>query len=90
MKEAAHVFVSGVVQGVFYRSWAEDTAKDFGLKGWVRNLPDGRVEAFFEGEKSKVEKMLELCRKGPPHARVESVDVRKERPSGFEGFEVRR
>ena len=89
MKEAAHVFVSGIVQGVFYRSWTEETAKGLGLKGWVRNLPDGRVEALFEGEKSKVEKMLELCRKGPPHAKVERVDVRKERPSGFEGFAVR-
>jgi len=90
MKEAVHVFVSGMVQGVFYRSWAEDTAKELGLKGWVRNLPDGRVEALFEGEKSRVERMIELCKKGPPHAKVESVQVKKERPSGFERFEVRR
>jgi acylphosphatase len=90
MKGAAHVLVSGIVQGVFYRSWTEETAKALGLKGWVRNLPDGRVEALFEGEKSQVEKMLRFCRKGPPHARVENVDVRKERPSGFEGFQVRR
>jgi acylphosphatase len=87
--EAVHVFVSGLVQGVFYRSWTEETAKGLGLKGWVRNLPDGRVEAVFEGNKSKVEKMIALCRKGPLHARVESVDVRRERASGFAGFEVR-
>jgi len=89
MKEAAHVFVIGVVQGVFYRSWTEQTARQLGLNGWVRNLPDGRVEAVFEGDESRVEKMLKLCRKGPPHAKVEKVEVRKEPCSGFEGFQVR-
>ena len=89
MKEAAHVFVSGFVQGVFYRSWTEQSARQLGLKGWVRNLPDGRVEAVFEGERQKVEKMVELCRKGPPHAIVENVEVRKEPCCGFSGFEVR-
>ena len=88
-KEAMHVFVSGMVQGVFYRSWAEETARSLGLRGWVRNLQDGRVEAVFEGEKSKVERMVELCRRGPPHARVENLDVRKEQISGFESFRVR-
>jgi acylphosphatase len=87
--EAVHVFVAGMVQGVFYRSWTEQTACGLGLAGWVRNLPDGRVEAVFEGNKKAVEKMLELCRKGPPHARVERVEVRKEQASGFEGFQVR-
>ncbi len=87
---AARVLVSGAVQGVFYRSWTEKTAQELGIKGWVRNLPDGRVEALFEGEKSKVEKMVSLCRKGPPHARVDRVDVIKQAPYGFEGFEVRR
>jgi acylphosphatase len=89
MKEAVHVLVSGIVQGVFYRSWTEQTARQLGLCGWVRNLPDGRVEALFEGEKSKVEKMVELCRKGPPHAKVDKVEARKERASGFAGFQVR-
>lgn len=88
-KECAHVFVKGMVQGVFYRSWTEQTARQLGLKGWVKNLPDGRVEALFEGEKSKVEKMVGLCRKGPPHAKVEDVEVKKEPCSGFERFEVR-
>ena len=87
--EAVHVFVSGSVQGVFYRSWTEHTARQLGLFGWVRNLPDGRVEAVFEGEKSKVGKMVGLCRKGPPRARVEKVEAGKERPSEFERFEVR-
>jgi len=89
MKESVHVFVSGMVQGVFYRSWTEDTARQLGLSGWVRNLPDGRVEAVFEGQKSRVDRMVELCRKGPPHAKVDKVEARKERVSGFAGFEVR-
>jgi len=89
MKECVHVFVAGFVQGVFYRSWTEQTARQLGLKGWVRNLPDGNVEALFEGEKSKVEKMVELCKKGPPHAKVDRVEVRKEPCSGFERFQVR-
>jgi len=88
-KEAVHVFVSGMVQGVFYRSWTEQTAQGLGLSGWVRNLPDGRVEAIFEGEKSRVEKMVSLCRKGPPHAKVDKVDARKEQASGLAGFAVR-
>ena len=90
MKEAVHVFVSGVVQGVFYRSWTKDTADELGLKGWVRNLPDGRVEAVFEGDTKAVGKMVKLCEKGPAHAKVESVQARKERVFGFEGFDVRR
>jgi acylphosphatase len=89
MKQAVHVFVSGMVQGVFYRSWAEDTARELGLSGWVRNLPDGRVEAVFEGQKSRVDRMVGLCRKGPPHAKVDKVEVRKERVRGFAGFQVR-
>ncbi|MEM5812671.1 MAG: acylphosphatase, partial [Candidatus Aenigmatarchaeota archaeon] len=80
MKECVRVFVSGIVQGVFYRSWTEQTARGLGISGWVRNLPDGRVEAVFEGEKSKIERMIGLCRKGPPRARVDKVEVKKEMP----------
>ena len=90
MEMCVHVLVSGRVQGVFYRAWAEGTSKELGLKGWVRNLPDGRVEAVFEGGKSSVEKMVGLCEKGPAHAKVEKVEMKEERPSGFQGFEVRR
>jgi len=88
-RECVHVFVKGVVQGVFYRSWTEQTARKLGLKGWVRNMPDGRVEALFEGNRNVVERMIELCRKGPPHAKVEYVQVMKEKPLGLERFEVR-
>ena len=75
MKARAHVYVSGRVQGVFFRGEAQDEARRYGLTGWVRNLADGRVEAIFEGEKENVEKLIEFCRRGPTGARVTKVDV---------------
>ena len=69
-----HVFISGLVQGVFYRAWTQRTAQSLGLSGWVKNLPDGRVEAVFVGEKDKVERMIELCYQGSPVSSVEKVE----------------
>ena len=90
MKVRAHVWVSGWVQGVFFRSETRDEAKKRGVKGWVRNLPDGRVEAVFEGEEEAVEELIEFCRHGPPGARVRSVDVVWENCTGeFKGFDIR-
>lgn len=86
----AHVFVSGTVQGVFYRATTRDTARDVGVDGWVRNLEDGRVEAVFEGEKEDVEAMIEFCHEGSPAAAVSDVDVEYESPEGLDGFEIRR
>ena len=75
MKTRAHVFVSGRVQGVFFRTETQDEARRQGVTGWVRNVPDGRVEAVFEGERDKVETLIEFCRKGPPGARVTNIEV---------------
>ncbi len=87
----AHVFISGMVQGVNFRAYTRDQARRNGLAGWVRNLPDGRVEAVFEGEASAVERMVEWCHDGPPYARVEHVDVQWETATNAEeGFQVRR
>lgn len=89
MKARAHVYISGRVQGVLFRSSAEEKAFEFGVKGWVRNLRDGRVEAIFEGEKEKVEEMLKWCHKGPSYARVTSVEVKWEEYRGeFSSFGV--
>lgn len=71
----ARILVSGRVQGVSFRQWTIDEARALGLKGWVRNLPDGRVEAEAEGERAAVEALLQACRRGPPAAAVERVDV---------------
>jgi acylphosphatase len=86
----AHVYISGRVQGVFFRAHTQDGARRLGLTGWVRNLPDGRVEAVFEGEKERVDEMIEWCRKGSPHSRVDDVEVTWEEYRGeFDSFGVR-
>ncbi len=85
-----HVFVSGRVQGVFFRSNTRKKALELGLTGWVRNLMDGRVEAVFEGDEPTLQKALLWCRKGPSHAAVEDVEVYWEEPTGeFETFSIR-
>lgn len=86
----AHVFVSGTVQGVFFRKTTKEQAEQHGVAGWVRNLDDGRVEAVFEGEPGDVEAMVAFCHEGPERARVASVDVADEEPEGIDGFTVRR
>ncbi len=86
----AHVFVSGRVQGVYYRATTREQANEAGVDGWVRNLEDGRVEAVFEGPESAVEAMVEWCHTGSPRARVEGVEVGYGDPEGIDGFEIRR
>jgi acylphosphatase len=90
MKARAHVFVSGRVQGVFFRSETRHNADRRDVKGWVRNAPDGRVEAIFEGEKEEVEALIEFCKQGPSRARVTNVDVKWEDFKGeFDRFKIR-
>lgn len=84
-----HIYVSGRVQGVFYRSNTRKKALELGLKGWVRNLPDGRVEAVVEGEENQVDRLIQWCRRGPPSAVVTGLEVKKETPKGeFETFRI--
>ncbi len=90
MKVRAHVFVSGRVQGVFFRYETKHKARMRDVKGWVRNLPDGRVEAVFEGEEEAVKELIDFCKRGPPGARVTRVDVAWESYIGeFKDFEIR-
>ena len=74
-KARLHVLIEGRVQGVFFRASTRDEAQARGLGGWVRNRPDGRVEAVFEGDRPVVENMLAWCRKGPPYAYVDRVEA---------------
>lgn len=85
----AHVLVSGRVQGVWFRESTRQEATARGVHGWVRNLPDGRVEAVFEGPHEAVDAMVAWCRHGPAPARVADVEVRAEDEEGLRGFEVR-
>jgi acylphosphatase len=86
----ARVFVSGRVQGVYYRASTRDAARARDVDGWVRNLDDGRVEAVFEGDESAVEAMIEWCHTGSPAATVRDVDVEYEEPRGESGFSIGR
>lgn len=86
----AHAVISGQVQGVFYRASAERVAQGWGLMGWVRNLPDGRVELVAEGDRPQVEALLTWCREGPPDAIVQQVAVTWETPQGEAPFHIRR
>jgi acylphosphatase len=89
MVARARVIVRGRVQGVFFRVEARDRARSLGLAGWVRNLPDGSVDAVFEGERERIDSMLRWCEHGPTGARVETVEVMWEQPVGDKRFEVR-
>ena len=89
VKTRAHVFVSGLVQGVFFRQKTKHQAKSLGVMGWVRNLPDGRVEAVFEGEEDVVNALVNFCRKGPKGASVTGLTVDREVfRNEFESFEI--
>ncbi len=86
-----HILVSGKVQGVFFRSSAKKRADELHITGWIRNLDDGGVEAVLEGEREKVEKMVEWCRKGSSYAIVKNIQVISEEYKGeFNDFSIRR
>ena len=84
-----HVLVSGRVQGVAFRWYAQEKAAELEISGWVRNLADGRVEMWVEAEGERVAAMVSWLRQGPPTAHVTGVDVRERDPEGFEAFEIR-
>ena len=86
----AHLFISGSVHGVFFREHLKNWAEMEGVNGWVRNLSDGRVEAVLEGFSERVERVIELCRAGPPLGRVKNVGVSAEAFQGIMGFEIRK
>lgn len=84
----AHIHVSGRVQGVFYRATCAEEAVRRSLAGWVQNLPDGRVEAVFEGERSVVEEMIRWCGQGPPGAAVSGIEAAWEPTRGESSFHI--
>ncbi len=84
-----HGFVSGRVQGVWYREACRSRAEAHGVAGWVRNLDDGRVEVVLEGERTAVDAVAAWCRTGPARARVDTVEMAEERPGSLRGFAVR-
>ncbi len=86
MKKSVRLYIDGTVQGVFFRAFVKENAERHNVKGFVRNLEDGRVEAFLEGDLNDVNKMIELCEKGPKHSMIKNVEVKPERFQDFKVF----
>jgi acylphosphatase len=84
-----HVYVTGNVQGVYFRATTRDQAEQRDIDGWVRNLDDGRVEAVFEGDDDEVDEMVEFCHEGSDAARVDDVEVSYGEPDGAGDFRIR-
>lgn len=90
MSEAARtVRLTGRVQGVFFRAWTRDQARELGVSGWVRNASDGSVEAHIEGDEAAVSQLIDRMRQGPPSAQIENVQVEEVPAEGLDRFEVR-
>jgi acylphosphatase len=89
-KARAHVFISGRVQGVFFRAYTQEAARARNIRGWVMNTRDRRVEAVLEGEKEQVEDMINWCHQGSPMSHVSQVDVDWQEYTGeFQDFSVK-
>ena len=88
MKKAIRLYISGTVQGLFFRGHIKQNAEKLNVKGFVRNLDDGRVEVFLEGNPEEVKKMILICKKGPRHAIIKKVEEKSERFQEFRTFKV--
>ena len=84
------VRITGSVQGVFFRAWTVEQARDLGVAGWVRNCPDGTVEAHLSGEHGAVDRLIERMRRGPPGAQVAQLIADESTPEPAESFTIRR
>ena len=88
MSLCVHVRVSGMVQGVFYRAFARDKAKELGINGWVRNIPGGGVEAVLEGERQRIGELLAMMEKGPASSMVSGIELSEIKCKGYEDFKI--
>ena len=88
MKKSIRLYVTGTVQGVFFRAFIKENAERYNVKGFVRNLDDGRIEIFLEGNSEDVNKVSALCKKGPKHSMIRKIEEKPERFQDFKGFKV--
>jgi len=88
MKKSVRVYITGTVQGVFFRAFIKENAERYGVKGFVRNLEDGRIEIFLEGNVDEVNKMIDICKKGPKHAQIRKVEIKPERFQSLKSFKL--
>ncbi len=84
------IFISGTVQGVFFRDFIKREAENLGLTGYVKNLEDGRVEAVIEGYDNDVNRLIEVCKRGPIHSKVRDIEIEKMGHQGFDEFKILR
>ena len=88
MKKSVRLYVDGTVQGVFFRIFIKENAERYNVKGFVRNLDDGRIEVFLEGDTDNVNKMIEICKKGPKHSMIRKVEEKIEKFQSLRNFKV--
>jgi len=88
MKKSIRMYITGTVQDVFFRGFVKENAEKYNVKGFVRNLEDGRVEIFMEGDATDVNKVVELCKKGPRHSQIKKVETRPERFQDIKTFKI--
>lgn len=88
MKKSIRLYITGTVQGVFFRAFIKDNAERLDVKGFTRNLNDGRVEVFLEGDADRVNQMIDLCKKGPKHSKITKVEQKKETHQSFKTFKI--
>lgn len=88
MKKSVRLYIDGTVQGVFFRSFIKENAERYDIKGFTRNLENGKVEIFIEGNIDPVKKMIEVCKKGPKHSQIKKVEIKPEKFQGFKNFKV--
>jgi len=90
MKRSLRLFITGSVQGIFFRQFIKDHADKNSVKGYIRNLEDGRIEIFLEGSGEDVEAMSSICKRGPQHANIRKIEERPETFQDFKEFKILR
>ena len=88
MKKSLRLYITGTVQGVFFREFVKSNAEKHNVKGFVRNLEDGRIEIFLEGDNTNVDKVVELCKQGPKHSQIKKVEIKEEKFQDFKTFKI--
>lgn len=88
MKKSVRMYIDGTVQGMFFRNFVKENADVLSLRGFVRNLEDGKVEVFVEGNPDEVNKMIKVCEKGPKHSQIRNVQVKPEKFQDFKEFKI--
>ena len=88
MKKSARLYITGTVQGIFFRQFVKDNADKNNVRGFVRNLQDGRIEIFLEGDKGNVDNMIAICKRGPAHSNLRKIEEKEEKFQDFKEFKI--